>query len=70
MRFTLLLIGVFACSDHTINEIKPSTPGAGETGFEDTGFRPVEPVCPIEQSWTFPSLWRPTCSLVSTRPAQ
>ena len=54
MRFTLLLFGLFACSDHTINEIKPSTPGAGETGFEDTGFRPVEPVCPIEQSWTLP----------------
>ena len=54
MRMALLVFGFFACSDHNLNEIEDGKQGAGETG-NDTGFRPVEALCPVEESWKLPS---------------
>ena len=53
MRLVLLGFSLFACSDHGINEIGTPKVGAGETGL-DTGFRPVEALCPVDESWTLP----------------
>ena len=53
MRFLVLGLGLVACSDHGINEIDKPKQGANETGL-DTGFRPVEALCPVDETWKLP----------------
>jgi hypothetical protein len=58
MRIFLILLGVLACSDHNLNAVEKPTPGTTDTGeapcVVDTGERPVEEWCSVEDNWKIP----------------